>query len=50
MWAMNLERAAPGLMPPYCATMSQKAGIYRQILTLLQAEEQHTKKRLSDDH
>ena len=41
-WTTNLESAFPGLVPPFCATMAQKATIYRQVLTILQGEENDT--------
>ena len=45
-WTINRERAAPGLMFPYCATMAQKAAIYRRILTILRGEEHETNRSL----
>ncbi len=42
-WTTNLERAVPGLMPPFCATMAQKATIYRQILTITVSGDQQGK-------
>ncbi len=35
-WATNLEAAAPRAMPPYCATLSEDASIYREMIAVLQ--------------